>query len=68
MQKLFIKNKKKNIGKKWTSVWDIQNNGYLEARLKKREREMNKIAHVFLKAVSKFQKRGMFSRSKVELG
>jgi hypothetical protein len=33
-----------------------ENNGYPDARLKKR-REMNKIAHVFLKVVSKFQKR-----------
>ena len=33
------------------------------------KKEMNKIAHVFLqKNVSKFQKRDMFSRSKVELG
>ena len=45
MQKLFIKEKKKVL-KKWTSVQDIENNGYLDARLKKRE--MNKIAHVFL--------------------
>ena len=42
MQKLFIKKKKKNkVEKKWTNVWDIQNNGYLDAHLKK---EMNKIA------------------------
>jgi hypothetical protein len=42
MQKLFIKKKKKKV-KKWTSVRDIKNNEYLDARLKKR-REMNKIA------------------------
>ena len=42
MQKLFIK--------KWTSVRDIKNNGYSDARLKKekRKKEMNKIAYVFL--------------------
>jgi hypothetical protein len=35
----------------------------------KKKKEMNKIAHVFsCKVVSKFQKRDMFSRSKVELG
>jgi hypothetical protein len=34
----------------------------------KRERKMNKIAHVLLKVVFKFKKRYMFSRSKVELG
>ena len=36
MQKLFIKEKKKVL-KKWTSVQDIENNGYLDARLKKRD-------------------------------
>ena len=34
MQKLFIKKRKKV--EKWTSVRDIENNGYLDARLKKR--------------------------------
>jgi hypothetical protein len=33
-----------------------------------KKREMNKIAYIFLKVVSKFQKRGMFLRSKVEIG
>ena len=33
MQKLFIKEKK--YWKKWTSVQDIENNGYLDTRLKK---------------------------------
>ena len=32
MQKLFIK---KELRKEWTSVRDIENNGYLDARLKK---------------------------------
>ena len=32
MQKLFIK---KEDEKKWTSVRDIENNGYFDARLKK---------------------------------
>ena len=54
MQKLFIKEKKKVL-KKWTSVQDIENNGYLDARLKKKE--MNKIANVFLQKFSKFQSR-----------
>jgi hypothetical protein len=42
MQKLLIK-KEKRIEKKWTSVWDIEDNGYSDARLKK---EMNKIAPI----------------------
>ena len=48
MQKLFIKKeKKKRIGKKWTSVRDIKNNGHLDAHLKN-EREMTKITYVLL--------------------
>ena len=37
MQKLFIKKekRKKRELKKWTSVQDIKNNEYLDARLKK---------------------------------
>ena len=49
MQKLFIKKeekKEKKVEKKWTSVQDIENNGYLDARLKKEKKEMNKIAPV----------------------
>ena len=46
MQKLFKKRIKKE--KKWTSVRDIENNGYFDARLKKKE--MNKIAYVFLQS------------------
>ena len=52
MQKIFIKKKekrkrKKRDEKKWTSVRDIENNGYLDAHLKKKEEEkMNKIAPV----------------------
>jgi hypothetical protein len=42
MQKLFIKKEVEKNG----SVRDIENNGYLDARLKKRE--MNKIAYVLL--------------------
>ena len=38
--------KMKKEKKKWTSVRDIENNGYFDARLKKKE--MNKIAYVFL--------------------
>ena len=45
-----VRKKKQKNKKSWKnghkSVWDIENNGYLDARLKKRE--MNKIAHVFL--------------------
>ena len=41
MQKLFIKKeeegKKEKEMKKWTSVRDIENNGYLDAHLEKRE-------------------------------
>ena len=47
--------KKKRVLKKLTSVRDIENNGYLDARLKKRK--MNKIAHDFLQKFSKFQTR-----------
>ena len=49
MQKLFIKimMKKEKNWKKWTSVRDIENNGYSDAHLKK-EKKMNKIAPVFL--------------------
>ena len=45
MEKLFMKEKKEKVLKKWTSVWGIENNGYLDARLKK-EKKMNKIAPV----------------------
>ena len=31
------KERKKKFEKKWTSVWDIENNGYSDARLKKRD-------------------------------
>jgi hypothetical protein len=52
MQKLFVKDKEKEL-KKWTRVQGIWNNGYSDARLKKgrrekKKKEMNKIAHVFL--------------------
>jgi hypothetical protein len=49
MQKLFIKKEEKKLRKnRHKSVQDIENNGYLDAHLKKRrkEREMNKIAPV----------------------
>ena len=46
MQKLFIKKRKKEL-KKWTSVRDMENNGYSDVHLK-RKKEMNKIAHVLL--------------------
>ena len=64
MQKLFIKKKEKRL-KKWTSVRDIENNGYYDACQKK---EMNKIVHVFLQSIFKFQKRDMLLWSIVELG
>jgi hypothetical protein len=35
MQKLFKKSREKKRVKKWTSVQDIENNGYSNARLKK---------------------------------
>ena len=38
MQKLFIK-KKNKVEKKWTSVQDIENNGYLDVRLKKKKED-----------------------------
>jgi hypothetical protein len=53
------------------SVQDIENNGYLDAHLKKRrnKKKMNKDSpHSLAKNVFKFQKRDIFSRSKVELG
>ena len=48
MQKLFIKKEKKKVEKKHRhkSVWDIENNGYLDAHPKKEEEEMNKIAPI----------------------
>ena len=56
--KVIHERKKESIEKKWTSVRDIENNGYLDARLKKeRKRKMNKIAHVFLQSIFKFQTR-----------
>ena len=39
MQKLFKKEKEKKVEKKWTSVRDIENNGYSDACLKKRRDE-----------------------------
>ena len=39
------KKKKRRVEKKWTSVRNIENNGYSDTRLKK-EKEMNKIAPV----------------------
>ena len=54
--KVIHKRKKEKVLKKWTSVRDIENNGYSDARLKK-ERQMNKIAHVFLQVFFKFQSR-----------
>jgi hypothetical protein len=63
------KKRKKRVLKKWTSVRDIQNNGYSDARLKEKRKEINKIAHVFLaKLFPNSKKRDIFSRSKVELG
>ena len=55
MQKLFIKKReKKERVDKMTSVQDIENNGYSDARLKKGE--MNKIAHVFLQMFPKIKR------------
>jgi hypothetical protein len=42
-----IHRKEKELRKKWTSVQDIENNGYSDARLKK---EINKIVHVLLQS------------------
>ena len=60
--KVIHKRKKEKVLKKWTSVRDIENNGYSDARLKKRKRErkMNKIAHVLLKVFQSFNKRDVF--------
>ena len=69
MQKLFIKNKKKwkkRIEKKWTSVRDIENNGYSDARLKKEE--MNKIALILSQKYFQVSREKYVLRSKVELG
>ena len=41
--------KKERDEKKWTSVWDIENNGYSDARLKKKKK-MNKIAYIYLQS------------------
>jgi hypothetical protein len=49
----------------------MKNNGYSDARLKKRERkkkrEMNKVVYVFLQSCFQVLKRDMFSKSIVEL-
>ena len=56
--KVIYKRKKEKVLQKWTSVRDIKNNGYSDAhRKKKKKREMNKIAHVFLQKFFKFQTR-----------
>jgi predicted Fe-S protein YdhL (DUF1289 family) len=70
MQNLFIKKERKRKElKKWTSVRDIQKQWVLRCLPEKEEEEMNKIAHVFLQSCFQIPKeRGMFSRSKVELG
>ena len=59
------KEKEKRDEKKWTSVRDIENNGYSDARLKKEK--MNKIAHVFLQSCFQVSNERYFSRSIVEI-
>ena len=64
MQKLFIKKREKKgkkDWKKWTSVRDIENNGYSDAYLKKK---MNKIAHVFLQSYFQVSKERCFQGAK----
>jgi hypothetical protein len=46
MQKLFKKKKKELKRNEHKSVRNIENNGYLDAHLKKEKNEMNKIVHV----------------------
>jgi hypothetical protein len=46
----------------------IEKRGAKATRLKKNERRKDKIAHVLLQKFLCFKKRGMFSRSIVELG
>ena len=54
MQELFIKKEKKRELKKMDKCPNYQNNGYLDARLRKRE--MNKIAHVLLQLFPSFKR------------
>ena len=61
MQKLFIKKEEERVGKNgYKSVWDIENNGYLDARLKRKKerKEKNKIAHVLLQKYFQVSKQG----------
>ena len=69
MQKLFIKKEKtrKKKLKKWTQKCPrYLKNGYLDARLKKREK--NKIAPALSQNSFQVSRIDMFSRSIVELG
>jgi hypothetical protein len=52
------------LRKKWTSVRDIENNGYLDARLKKKREEMNKIAPALLQMFLNFKRDICFQGAK----
>jgi hypothetical protein len=58
------KRKKRELRKKWTSVRDIENNGYLDARLKKKREEMNKIAPALLQMFLNFKRDICFQGAK----
>ena len=79
LSKAFVAKKERDLGyakvlkKGHKDVWDIENNGYLDARLKKKrkrrkQKRKNKDSPSSCKNIYKFQKRDMFLRSKVELG
>jgi hypothetical protein len=79
LSKAFVAKKRERLGlcksieqNGHKDIRDIENNGYLDARLKKRKRRKkkrkNKDSPSSCKNIYKFQKRDMFSRSKVELG
>jgi hypothetical protein len=65
MQELFIKKEKREL-KKWTSIQDIQNNGYLGARLKN-ENEMNKIVMFSYNCFQVSKERYVFKHSRIRL-
>jgi hypothetical protein len=58
-----LKKKRRKKYEKNRQVFKRINNGYSDARLKRRKKEMNKIAHVFFAKYYSIIKRGIFSRS-----
>ena len=68
MQKLFMKEKKEKVLEKMGKCPRYLKQWVLKCPPKKREKEMNKIAHVFLQKFLSFKQERYVSRSIVELG